>query len=203
MFFEEGVEGFAEDRFGRTARLHAAELAFGLAFELDFAQFYRHNGGQAFEHVVACKCVAFLTVRILRVKRARECGLESSDMCAALGVVDVVGECGDARRDVVDILEGDLYMHAVLFFLHIKDGLVYGLEVMILERDKAAQTTLEVKGDGGRIEPEFAYIKNVFVFYVVHFAEIKYRNAETFDQIRLLAHVGNDGIPVQFPIGKY
>ncbi len=67
MLFEVRRERFAEDGLCGAARLHRAELAFGLAFELDLAQFDGNDGGQSFEHVIAVKLSPLLTVLSVRV----------------------------------------------------------------------------------------------------------------------------------------
>ena len=57
-------------------------------------------------------------------------------MHTALCGVDVVGEGADALRDVVDVLECDLNIHAVQLFFDVKNMLVNGRLVTVLERDK-------------------------------------------------------------------
>src|SRR3989338_577209 len=121
MLFEESGERLAEYGFGGASRFYAPQLAFRLALELDLAQFDGDDGREPLEHIVAGKALALFAAAVLGIQCARECGLESGDMCAALGVVDIVGECTDTRGNVVGILKRDLHLYAILFFLNIKN----------------------------------------------------------------------------------
>src|SRR3989344_4321191 len=73
---------------------------------------------------------------------------------------------------------------------------------MILERDETAQTAFEIKRNGRRVEPQLAQVKHSFLVQLFDGAQIEYRDAKPLDQVRLLAHVGDDGVPVQLAVGK-
>src|SRR3989344_5459550 len=145
VLLEERGEGFAEDALGRAARLHAAKLRFGLAFELHLAHLHRDDRRDAFENVVAREAVAFFAVPVAVAVAARQVRFEACDVHTAFGVVNIVGECRDASRDVVHVLERDLYRNAVLFFLHIENIFVDRLLVAGLERDQAAEPAFEIE----------------------------------------------------------
>src|SRR3989344_5784739 len=198
LLLQKHRKGLAKDSVYRSARLNGAELGFGLALELDFAQFDRNNRRQALEHVLTGKVLLALTQRValarVGVERARERAFKSGHMRAPFGGVNIVGKREHARGQVVDILERYLHHDAVLLLFHIKDIFVDRLVGAVGKSNERAQSPLKIKALRRVVvqaAPDKKLIAGLGRFVAclagrqAASSGIDYGNAQAFDQVRL------------------
>src|SRR3989344_513231 len=220
------AECLAENGLHGPARLNASELGFRLSFKLNFAELYRNDSRDSFQHVIAGECFALfraIAVLNLRVQGARKRRLETRDVHPSLAVVNVIRKSGYSGCDVVHILESDFHLHAVpcpaiwrgeLFF-HVENSFVHRLKMPVVERDERAQTSLKIKCDGGGVYSQFAQVEDICVIDVPQgrslwslkdrpwgtgFSNIQNCDAHPAHQVRLLAHVRDNRFPTQFTV---
>ena len=120
-------------------------------------------------------------------------------MRAALGGVNVVGKREHARGEVVDILQSDFHHDAVLLLFHIKNVFVDGLVRAVGKRDQRAQAALKIKTLRRAVAQKASDIQLLAYAGQLGFALSRVDNsdAQSFDQVRLLAQVRRDFIKIK------
>ncbi len=232
VLLEERRKGIAEDRLDSPARLDRAELRLRLSLKLNLGHLYRNDCGDALENVVAREpCVLLLyreEVVLFRVvvECSRERRLEAGHVRAVLRVVNVVCKCGDARANVVDVLECDLngeYLAVDVLLLGVEDGVVDRLLVLVVERDQGAEPSLEEEVHVRNLEvlvveevlarERLEKLRDVLRGHLLRLAQATFsaprihlvfvartcvddRDAEVLHEVRLLAEVCDDALPV-------
>ena len=155
ILLEEGRERFAEHGRDRTLRFHAPELRLRLAFELYFRKLHGENGCDALKGVIAGEIFFALPqdirVPAVRVQGTRERGLEPRHVGTAFGVVGVVREREEPRRDVVHILERDFHGNVVCLAFDIKNMTMHRRLVLVIECNEGFQTAFEIEGHRWRV----------------------------------------------------
>ncbi len=121
VFFEPVVERVLDGAGDEGLDLGVEELLFGLVVEGWVGELDGDDGNESFAEVVAgwVRVLLFEDARAfgVAVEGSGEGGFEALAVGAAVGVVDVVGECEEAFVVAVMILEGDLADHGLFFDL--------------------------------------------------------------------------------------
>ena len=121
-------------------------------------------------------------------------------MRTMLRIVDIVCKCHEARREVVRVLERNLHGNIPFCLVYIENILVHHCLMLVVETDERAQTSLKEEGHGWHLEPNIAQVECLLCFHTgaCVLARINNGDASTLHEIRLLAQVRDNLVPIPF-----
>src|SRR3989344_7568382 len=73
----------------------------------------------------------------------------------------------------------------------------------VLKSDEASQASFKIKTHRWRVESQLTEIVHVQVIHFPCLSKVQNAYAQPSHKIRLLAHVGDDGLPLEFAVREY